>query len=50
MRQILIKINLYGKKGHPRDTTEHTYKNRIYEQKETQICAAKQKPTLQNKK
>jgi hypothetical protein len=29
--QILIKIDLYGKKGHPVDTTEQTYKNRIWE-------------------
>ena len=48
VHQILININLYGKKGHPRDTTAQTYK-KTYDKKRCEYGQRKQKPTLQNK-
>jgi hypothetical protein len=50
MRQILIKINVYGKKGHPGNTTEHTHKNRIYETKRDANKRSKTETHTANKK
>jgi len=50
MLQILIKINLYGKSGHPGDTTEHTYKHRTHEKKREVNMRSKTEIYTANKK